>query len=361
MKALAEKMMIAVVCGAAAFEVYAASVPAVRVEKSTDISHSEAKTYVGTVAASETVDIVARINGVMWKSAFKEGSIVKKGDLLFLIEDTIYKENVDAAKATLKQTQAELTYALKEKNRYEKLYKTNATAQTTYENAVRTYLVNEGKAEEAQANLILAENNFSYTKIYSPLSGRIGRNIYSEGNYITPEKGTLATIVQFDPINIRFSMSEADYFRYSSGGQFSSGMLEIIRADGKPYKGKIRVDFVDNQIDSKTGTLMIQLVGENPDMELIPGGYVMVKFSETFKKPYPSVSVTSLMTDGKNHYVYVVGPENKVERRNIQIGPLVQDRQVVTSGLKTGETVVVGGIHKVKPGDKVNPVTEVKK
>ena len=121
------------------------------------------------------------------------------------------------------------------------------------------------------------------------------------------------------------------------------------------------MDFVDNQIDSKTGTLMIQLVGENPDMELIPGGYVMVKFSETFKKPYPSVSVTSLMTDGKNHYVYVVGPENKVERRNIQIGPQVQDRQVVTSGLKTGETVVVGGIHKVKPGDKVNPVTEVKK
>ena len=102
MKALAEKMMIAMVCGAAAFEVCAASVPAVRVEKSTDISHSEAKTYVGTVAASETVDIVARINGVMWKSAFKEGSIVKKGDLLFLIEDTIYKENVNAAKATLK-------------------------------------------------------------------------------------------------------------------------------------------------------------------------------------------------------------------------------------------------------------------
>ena len=138
-------------------------------------------------------------------------------------------------------------------------------------------------------------------------------------------------------------------------------MHEIIRADGKTYKGKIRVDFVDNQIDSKTGTLMIQLVGENPDMELIPGGYVMVKFSEKFKTPYPSVSVTSLMTDGKNHYVYVVGPDNKVERRNIQIGPQVQDRQVVTSGLKTGETVVVGGIHKVKPGDKVNPVTEVKK
>ncbi len=360
MNTFTEKLMTAAVCGIAAFELCAASIPAVRVEKAKELSHTESKTYVGTVSASETVDIVARINGVMWKSAFKEGSIVKKGDLLFLIEDTIYKENVNAAKATLKQTQAELAYALKEKNRYEKLYKTNATAQTTYENAVRTYLVNEGKAEEAQANLILAENNFSYTKIYSPLSGRIGRNVYSEGNYITPEKGTLATIVQFDPINIRFSMSESDFFKYSSGGRFTSGELEIVRADGKPYKGKIEVDFIDNQIDSKTGTLMIQLVGENPDMELIPGGYVMVKFSEKFEKPLPSVSVTALMTDGKKHYVYVVGSDNKIERRDVRIGPQVQNRQVIFSGLKTGETVVVGGIHKTKPGDEVNPVVEVK-
>ena len=356
MNTFTEKLMTAAVCGIAAFELCAASIPAVRVEKAKELSHTESKTYVGTVSASETVDIVARINGVMWKSAFKEGSIVKKGDLLFLIEDTIYKENVNAAKATLKQTQAELAYALKEKNRYEKLYKTNATAQTTYENAVRTYLVNEGKAEEAQANLILAENNFSYTKIYSPLSGRIGRNVYSEGNYITPEKGTLATIVQFDPIKIKFSMSEADFFRHSKNGTISTAGVEIVRADGKNYQGKIKVDFVDNQIDTKTGTLMIQLEGENPDMELIPGGYVMVKFREKFAKPLPSVSVTALMTDGTHHYVYVVTPENKVERRNITIGPQVRDRQIVLTGLKKGESVIVGGINKTKPGEQVNPV-----
>ena len=101
---------------------------------------------------------------------------------------------------------------------------------------------------------------------------------------------------------------------------------------------------------------MIQLEGENPDMELVPGGYVTVKFCEIYPKPYPAVSVTALMTDGKSHSVYVVGPDNKIERRSIVIGPQVQDKQIVLSGLKTGESVVTGGIHKTKPGDVVNPV-----
>ena len=254
------------------------------------------------------------------------------------------------------QNLAELEYMTREKNRYEKLYKSNAAAQTTYEDALRSYLVYEAKRDESKANLALAENDLSYTKIYAPLSGRIGRNIYSEGNYITPEKGVLATIVQFDPIKIKFAMSEADFFRHSKNGTLSVSGVEIVRADGKTYQGKIKVDFVDNQIDTKTGTLMIQLEGENPDMELIPGGYVMVRFREKFEKPLPSVSVTALMTDGTHHYVYVVTPENKVERRNITIGPQVRDRQIVLSGLKKGETVVIGGINKTKPGEQVNPV-----
>ena len=101
---------------------------------------------------------------------------------------------------------------------------------------------------------------------------------------------------------------------------------------------------------------MIQLVGENPEMELIPGGYVMVKFREKFQQALPSVSVTALMTDGEHHYVYVVTPENKVERRDVVIGPQVKARQGILSGLQVGETVVIAGINKIKPGEKVNPV-----
>ena len=353
-----QKLSMMILCGTAAGGIYAASatIPSVRVEKVTEVSKTESKVYVGTVNASETVDIVARIDGVMWKSAFREGSLVKKGDLLFQIEDTIYKENVNAAKATLKQTLAELNYAAKEKKRYETLYKSSATAQTTYENAVRSYQVYEGKLDEARANLVLAENNLSYTKIYSPVDGQIGKRFYSEGNYITPEKGTLATIVCFNPIKIQFSMSEADFFRHFGKDQKGKSELEIIRADGQKFSQDVKLDFIDNQVDANTGTLMLQFKADNPKMELIPGGYVTVKFIEKFDAPRPAVNVSALMTDGKNHFVYLVDKDNKVEKRNVVIGNQIYDRQLILSGLNAGDRVIVGGLHKTAPGGTVNPV-----
>ena len=351
------KAFLTALAGAVSASLFAAEpVPAVRVEKATTVSETEPKVYVGTVDASESVDIVARINGVLWKVAFKEGSLVKEGDLLFKIEDTIYKENVNVAKATVNQTISELEYATKEKNRYEQLYKSNATAQTTYEDALRTYQVNQAKLDEARANLVLAENNLSYTTIYSPLTGKIGEKSFSEGNYITPEKGSLVTIVQYDPIDIKFSMSSADYLKYSKNGTFSDANMKIVRADGKICERPLSIDFIDNRVDSQTNTLMIQLKMANPDMELIPGDYVMVNFSNIFEKPLPAISVSSLMTDGEKHFVYIVGDDNKVDRRALVFGPQVNDKQTVLSGLKEGETVIVGGIQKFKPGDTVNPV-----
>lgn len=341
---------------ASAFGAAPATIPSVRVEKVADVLETEPKVYVGQVDASESVDIVARVNGTLWKVAFKEGSLVKKGDLLFKIEDTIYKENVNVAKSTIKQTESELEYATKEKNRFEQLYKSNATAQTTYEDALRSYQVNQAKLDEARANLVLAENDLSYTTIYSPISGQIGEKVFSEGNYITPEKGSLVTIRQFDPIDIKFSMSSADFFKYSKNGTFSDANMKIIRADGKVCERPVKIDFIDNQVDSNTGTLMIQLKMDNPDRLLIPGDYVMVNFSNVFEKPVPAVSVTALMTDGEKHFVYVVGDGNKIERRVVEIGPQVKGKQVILSGLKEGETVVVGGIQKAKPGEEVNPV-----
>ena len=355
------KLAAAIICGISSI-VYAApqqTLTSVRVENVTELTQSEPKIYVGTVKASETIDIVARISGVLWDVSFQEGSLVKEGDLLFSIEDTIYRENVNVAKALLKQAEAELTYAQKEKSRYETLYESQVSAQTTYESTVRTYDLYTGKRDEAQANLVLAENDLSYTKIYSPINGKIGENIYSKGNYITPEKGTLVTIVQYDPIQIKFSMSEADFFKYSNNGTLPVNGLEIYRADGKPYEGTIKVKFIDNQVDTQTGTLQIELEAENPDLELLPGGYVTVRFSEIFDTPLPAVSVTALMTDGKEHYVYVVNTDQRVERRKVTIGAKVRDKQIIVSGLQKGETVIVGGLNKTAPGEQVNPIYTV--
>lgn len=356
-----KKIAAAMIFGTAAATMAATqpNLTSVRVENVSELTKSEPKVYVGTVQASQTIDIVARISGVLWDVSFQEGSLVKKGDLLFSIEDTIYRENVNVAKALLKQVEAELTYAQKEKTRYETLYESQASAQTTYESTVRTYDLYTGKRDEAQANLVLAENDLSYTKIYSPINGKIGENIYSEGNYITPEKGTLVTIVQYDPIQIKFSMSESDFFKYASNGTLPVNGLEICRADGKQFQGNIKVNFVDNRVDTQTGTIEIELEAENPKLELLPGGYVTVKFSEIFEHPMPAVSVTSLMTDGHDHYVYVVNADNRVERRKVTLGSQVRDKQVITDGLKVGETVVVGGMNKTAPGEQVNPVYTV--
>ena len=332
-------------------------VPTVRVDPVTELDQSEPKTYVGTVGAADTVDVVARISGTLESTPFKEGSMVKKGDLLFKIEDTIYAANVRSAKAVLTQMEAEYAFAKQEYERYKKLMETQATAKTTYDSALRTLKYYEGKLEEARAALILAENDLSYTKIYSPLNGRIGRNVYSVGNYITPSKGTLATIVRNDPIKIKFYMSEADFFRHFGSDGKSTPELVIFRADGKEFKQKAKLDFIDNQVDSNTGTLMLQFEAPNPKEELIPGGYVTVKFAEKFDKPLPSVNVAALMTDGTHHFVYVVDKDNKVEKRQVVIGNQVYDRQAIISGLSVGERVITGGIHKVTPGEEVNPVS----
>lgn len=331
-------------------------IPAVRVEKSTSINRSEGKSYVGNVTPSKTVDIVARVSGTLWKAAFKEGSFVKKGDLLFHIEDTIYKENVNAARAAVAQIKAQLEYALSEKNRYVQLYADKATAKTNLESAIRTYELNKAQLAEAQAKLALAENDLSYTRIYSPLNGQIGSNYFSEGNYITPAKGSMATIGTYAPCKVRFAMSERDFFKFRQNHSLNTSGIQIRRADGELYKGSVKIDFFDNKIDPKTGTMTIELELSNKDMFLIPGGYVTVKAAEVFKAPLPSVSASALLSDGKNSFVYVVRPDNSVEQRYVTPGPLVETRQTILKGLKNGETVVISGMNKIRKGVTVKPV-----
>ena len=331
-------------------------IPAVRVEKVTTVTRSDGQLYVGKIEGSENVAIVARVSGTLWKAAFKEGSFVRKGDLLFHIEDTIYRENVNAARANLKAVEAQLAYAKKEKERYEKLFSQKAASETAYESAVRTYELYKAQRMEAAARLALMENDLSYTRIYSPIDGKIGANIYSAGNYITPAKGVLTTVVKYDPVKIKFAMAGADFLRFSKKGEISARGLEVRRADGVRYKGKIKINFYDNQIDVETGTLMIELQLENKNLELIPGSYVTVGFSDVYSAPRAAVSASAMMTDGRKYFVYCVDKDHKIRRREVVPGDVVGTRQSFISGLKPGEVVVVGGMHKARPGIEVKPV-----
>lgn len=331
--------------------------PAVRVEQVGTLESTQPKNYVGTVRGKETVNVVPRVSGYLEKVAFQEGASVKKGDLLFEIEDKVYSINVKVAESVVKQIEAEIELAKRDLERTKTLRGQNVATEQEMDQARRTISLQEAKLDEAKANLEQMQNDLSYTKIYSPLSGRIGEKLFSEGNYITPNSGILATVVQYDPIRVKFSLSEADYLSFlQKPGAMERTQIEILCADNTPYDGEYKMEFLDNIVDKGTGTITLFLECDNEDRQLLPGGYVKVALSERFEQPMPAVNVTALMNDGSKHYVFVLNQEDKVERRDIVTGKQVYDRQIVLSGLEPGEKVVVGGLNKIRSGDTVKPV-----
>ena len=331
--------------------------PTVRVAKVDTIDRSDAKTYVANVIAYRTIRFTTRISGTLEKNMFEDGAFVKAGQQLFQIEDTIYKQNLAIAKATMAQIEAELEFATTEKDRYVELLKKNATSKTQALSVIRTYNLQVAKKLEAAARVKLAENDLSYTKIFAPFAGKVSEANFSSGNYITPSSGVLTTLVQHDPIRVRFAMSEVDYFRYIKNGKLNPEGISIVRADGTICKGKKTIAFVDNNISKDTGTILIDVELPNKDFSLIPGGFATVKFSEIFEKALPAIPTTALFIDADGPCVYVVNDKNIAQKRKVTLGNMTENRQAITSGLKIGETVIISGQNRVMPN---SPVTVVK-
>ncbi|MBO7091465.1 MAG: efflux RND transporter periplasmic adaptor subunit, partial [Victivallales bacterium] len=297
--------------------------------------------------------VTAKVNGTLWKTAFREGAIVLKGDLLFEIEDTIYKAKLQAAEAGLKQVEAEYDYAVKEYNRNKTLIDKKVISDAEFAVYEKNRASLEAKIAEMKATIKLCENDLSYTKIYAPITGRIGELVVSVGNEVGPGSGKLATIVQYDPIKIRFSMSEADFYRNYKDGKLVNHTMVVRDASGKELAGGIKIDFFDNQVDAATDTVMIQLLCPNADNAIVPGGFVKIDFTQKFDTPQLAIPTTAVMNEGKDLYVYVVGLDNIIEKRMIVAGDQVGDLQVVLEGLTIDELVVTGGAHKTDPGGKV--------
>ena len=325
----------------------------VMARRGTTVMEAETRSYIGSVRPAETVNVTAKVNGTLWKTAFREGAIVLKGDLLFEIEDTIYKAKLQAAEAGLKQVEAEYDYAVKEYDRNKKLIDKNVISDAEFAVYVKNRASLEAKIAEMKATIKLCENDLSYTKIYAPITGRIGELVVSVGNEVGPTTGKLATIVQYDPIKIRFSMSEADFYRNYKDGKLVNHTMVVRDESGKELAGGIKIDFFDNQVDAATDTVMIQLLCPNADNAIVPGGFVKIDFTQKFDTPQLAIPTTAVMNEGKDLYVYVVGLDNIIEKRMIVAGDQVGDLQVVLEGLTIDELVVTGGAHKTYPGGKV--------
>lgn len=327
--------------------------PMVPVGKAETISEQGTRMYIGKVESIHTVTLRMRVSGVLQKVFCKDGDFVKKGTLLMQIEDTLYKSQVDSALARVKQIQADLEYARTNYKRQEGLI--GIAADSEMDEASRRLKLTEAQLLEAQAALTEAQTNLSYTRIYAPVDGRIGKITYSEGNYLTPSSDVLATIVTVSPIHVKMALSEPDYIKMFGSVESlkKDAVIRIRTADRKMFDEIGKVEFADNQIDPMTGTLMVWCTFENKSHRLIPGGIVDSFIGKKVKEQFPAIPISAVMTSKNGQNVYVVTEDSTAMIRPVELGEQVGDMQIILKGIQEGERVIVDGVHKVMPGAKV--------
>lgn len=337
--------------------------PMVAVAQVDGIEQGSSKRNVGYIEPIEEVDLQPRVSGFLKSINYKEGDIVKKGDKLIEIEDTTYKAQAMAAKANLDQMKAELKYAQDNFARKDTLTAKQVAAIADKDEATRLLDLNKAKVAAAEAELMNAENELSYTTIYAPITGRIGKTSVTEGNYVTVQSPALNKIVMIDPIYIRIPFSGRDFLWWQQKQTSDDNVeLKVFLSDGTEYSAAWEIGLVDNVIDKSTDTIDVWFSFANPDGKLVPGGYVTVTVTEKIAAKTPAVPVSALLNDADGVYVFVVGNDKKAERRNIKTGYTVGDKITVTDGLAIGETVVVDGTHKIMAsGMTVEPVAQENK
>lgn len=317
----------------------------------------------GTTQAIATVDLVARVQGFLEQVHFQDGAQVKKGDLLFTIQQNTYQAQLQQAQSQLESVQAQLLHAQTEFDRYSGLFQQKAASAVD----VDTWRANRDQAQAgvlgAQAQLELAQINLGYTTVSAPFDGRMGRHLIDAGNLVGTDGQTkLAQINQIDPIYAYFTINERDLLRIraerAKAGQTgvpADQVLElgVANEDGFPHQGKL--DFAAITLTAGTGTLELRGIFPNPSYELLPGLFTRIRAPLNERPDALLVPQTAIGRDQAGSYVLTVGAEDVVQRTGIQLGQTVGTLQVVDSGLKADDRVIVNGLERAVPGRKVTP------
>jgi membrane fusion protein, multidrug efflux system len=343
-------------CGAVVAQT--APPPAVSVTPVVSRAVTEAGDFVGRVVAIDKVEIVARVPGFIEERNFTEGQQVKKGDLLFRIEQDTYKAAVDQQKANLAKAKATELNANLQLQRGQELVKNQNIPQSTVDQRAADQQAAAADILQAQALLEQAQINLNYTEIRSPIDGRIGLARFTVGNLVEPSSGPLATIVSQDPIYVTFPVSEHDIIEYKHRvsalpDKNPHVTIHIKLPDGTIYPHPGVTNFLDVQVQADTDTVLVRAILPNPEGMLVPGGIVGVITDRATPQPALLVPQAAVLLDQAGHYVMLVNDAKKVEQRRVTTG-VEQGRDiVVTDGLKQGELVIVEGIQKVHPGQIV--------
>jgi membrane fusion protein (multidrug efflux system) len=350
-------LSIAAVCTDAAAQTPAPP-PAVTVAPVVSRQVTETGEFIGRLTAIDKVDVVARVAGFIEERNFTEGQQVKKGDLLFRIEQATYKAAVEQQQANLAKAKAAEVNTKLQLERGKELVRNNNIPQATVDQRAADEAAAQASVLEAQALLEQAQINLGYTEIRSPIGGRIGLAHFTVGNLVGPSSGKLATIVSQDPIYVIFQASSRDVLAYKkrvadAGNKNPPTPVHIRLPDGTIYPQSGLTNFLDVQVDPNTDTVSVRAQVPNPERLLIPGGVVGVTTQRGEPRAALVIPQSAVQLDQAGRYVLLVDPANKVELRRITTGVERGRDVVVTNGLKEGEMVIVEGIQKVRPGQVV--------
>ncbi|KFI05945.1 efflux RND transporter periplasmic adaptor subunit [Massilia sp. BSC265] len=316
---------------------------------------AETQEFSGRLEAVETVEIRSRVSGYITAVNFKPGAEVKKGDVLFVIDPRPYQAEADRAGATANAARARADLARLELQRAERLLADKAIAQREFDEKAAAQKELDANARAAQAQFEAARLNLAYTRVTAPIDGRVSKAEITLGNLVDAS-AVLTSVVSLDRIYASFDGDEQTYLRVGTRAQRAEGAVVkvgLANEEGFPHEGKL--EFVDNQLDARTGSVRMRATLANPDRALAPGLFARVQVGSGVASNTIVINDRAVGTDQSRKFVVVVGADGKAEYRPVTLGPVVDGMRVVRSGLKAGEKIVVNGLQRVRPGAPVTP------
>jgi RND family efflux transporter MFP subunit len=322
--------------------------------------------FTGRLQAVETVEIRPRVSGYIDKVAFVEGSQVKRGDLLFVIDPRPYQAEYDRAAADVKRYKTALELGRIELVRVQRLKDSGAVSEEELDERKSTVAQGEANVAGSEAALETASLNLNFTRVTSPIAGKVSRAEVTRGNLVTGgiNGGTLlSSVVSMDPIYLYFDADEQSYLRYAQTARSGVGpssnnaqnpvQIGLANEEGFPHAGA--VDFVDNQLNPQTGTIRARAVLENKNGQFTPGLFARVQLLVSGEYSAILIEDRAVNTDQSQKYVLLLGAGNQIEYRKVKLGRMIDGLRIVREGLKAGDVIVVNGAQRVHPGVTVTP------
>ncbi len=330
--------------------------PHVSVERAGYKTYTERFNFPGRIDAVNSVSLKARVAGFLKDRLFEEGDVVKKGQILFVLEREPFEAQVAEAAANLAKAEADAKNAKLNLDRALELRKTGNISQSTVDTREAENSVAKGQVLQAQAALNLAKLDLGYTNIKAPFTGKIGLSTYSVGEYL-PVNTTLASMVSFDPTYVLFSVSERELLSMQNAGILKQDndtlAVSLIMGDNSVYRYGGQINFTDVVVDDSTDTVKMRAVFPNPAKQLVAGQFVSVLLEYEAPEEKIVISQAALMSSTTSKYVYVVDSQNKVVNKPVSVGTEQGKNIVVLDGLEAGDRVIVSGLQKVRPGQEV--------